>query len=460
MAQRTVCLCEGKYIGIETIYTIVNGQQINIPEKLKALRIKSQNNQLFCPCGCGSNLILVAGDRNLREQHFRVKDGKFNQCCSVVTEGKCSVNSKIVLKCWLDDKLHDENIESRVPIYAVDDINRKYEFTLLSKKSNIAISYCHDRANLSDAKMNILESNAKDIKIIYVVDAVNGGAGGQYPEGLMKIQDRQGYCLYISVVDSDYYKAEMRAAFYIQDIDGMWKEITLSDGKINSYDIDRSGNLLFNGQPISGLLIEAKNRVHSQMENERARRAKEEQQRAEKMKRLLEEQEKKYQEYQKRLEEQDKERQFLQEEAKKRKAEIAEKKKNEEEKQQEEKRKREEVFKQAMADNFTQQNEQIRDADGNRWIKCEFCGKIAMESKFRSYGGLGHVNLGICYECSKTNPAVQKKVEKKMPSVRKKYEPNICPECGGSLVEKNGQFGVFMGCSNYPKCRYTRRIKK
>lgn len=30
MAQRTVALCDGKYIGIETIYTVINGQQIII----------------------------------------------------------------------------------------------------------------------------------------------------------------------------------------------------------------------------------------------------------------------------------------------------------------------------------------------------------------------------------------------------------------------------------------------
>lgn len=35
MAQRTVALYKERYIGIETIYTVVNGQQINIPEKLK-----------------------------------------------------------------------------------------------------------------------------------------------------------------------------------------------------------------------------------------------------------------------------------------------------------------------------------------------------------------------------------------------------------------------------------------
>ena len=42
MAQRTVALCDGKCIGIESIYTVVNGCQINIPEKLKELRVNAK----------------------------------------------------------------------------------------------------------------------------------------------------------------------------------------------------------------------------------------------------------------------------------------------------------------------------------------------------------------------------------------------------------------------------------
>lgn len=30
-----------------------------------------------------------------------------------------------------------------------------------------------------------------------------------------------------------------------------------------------------------------------------------------------------------------------------------------------------------------------------------------------------------------------------------------CPKCGGSLVERRGRYGSFLGCSNYPKCRFT-----
>lgn len=34
----------------------------------------------------------------------------------------------------------------------------------------------------------------------------------------------------------------------------------------------------------------------------------------------------------------------------------------------------------------------------------------------------------------------------------------ICPECGKQLVERNGKFGKFMGCSGFPKCRHTEPV--
>jgi len=36
----------------------------------------------------------------------------------------------------------------------------------------------------------------------------------------------------------------------------------------------------------------------------------------------------------------------------------------------------------------------------------------------------------------------------------------ICPECGNPLVEKRGRFGPFVGCSNYPECKYIKKNKK
>ena len=38
-------------------------------------------------------------------------------------------------------------------------------------------------------------------------------------------------------------------------------------------------------------------------------------------------------------------------------------------------------------------------------------------------------------------------------------DPRACPTCGtGQLSLKTGKFGAFIGCSNYPECRYTRQL--
>jgi DNA topoisomerase-1 len=38
-------------------------------------------------------------------------------------------------------------------------------------------------------------------------------------------------------------------------------------------------------------------------------------------------------------------------------------------------------------------------------------------------------------------------------------DPRVCPNCGdGQLSLKLGRFGAFVGCTNYPECRYTRQL--
>ena len=33
-----------------------------------------------------------------------------------------------------------------------------------------------------------------------------------------------------------------------------------------------------------------------------------------------------------------------------------------------------------------------------------------------------------------------------------------CPRCGGQLKLRNGKYGQFYGCSNYPQCRFTHKV--
>lgn len=46
---------------------------------------------------------------------------------------------------------------------------------------------------------------------------------------------------------------------------------------------------------------------------------------------------------------------------------------------------------------------------------------------------------------------VRSQIEKKKEMINK----GICPKCGGELVLRQGKYGPFYGCSNYPNCRFT-----
>lgn len=41
----------------------------------------------------------------------------------------------------------------------------------------------------------------------------------------------------------------------------------------------------------------------------------------------------------------------------------------------------------------------------------------------------------------------------------KKQHKNKCPKCGHQLVERNGKNGLFIGCDNFPKCKYTEALE-
>ena len=54
---------------------------------------------------------------------------------------------------------------------------------------------------------------------------------------------------------------------------------------------------------------------------------------------------------------------------------------------------------------------------------------------------------GLEIEINKVSPT-QEKVER------------LCPKCGSKLVFRTGKYGAFIGCSDYPKCKYAEKVKK
>ena len=43
-----------------------------------------------------------------------------------------------------------------------------------------------------------------------------------------------------------------------------------------------------------------------------------------------------------------------------------------------------------------------------------------------------------------------------MAKLQKKSVVFVCPKCGGEMIRRNGRYGEFWGCGNFPKCRYTQ----
>lgn len=404
MVQRSVCLCDGKYIGIESIFTVIDGKQINIPDKLSALRTRSRKGELFCPCGCGANLILVAGDRNLRAQHFRLKDRARQHECTAETERPHSIYSKIVLKCWLDEKLNVPDVETRVPICLVGDTARKYEFSFVSRTSKLAVSYSCNRANLSDEKMEILRANSSGIRLIYIVDALNSCGNGQYPEALMKVQERQGYCLLLDVEEMEYSTAKLSAVFYAQDCTGLWREIEFAAGALREFSISEYGRLLYQNAPLAALCEWKKSEFEREVQQEKIRR---EQQ----MKELLERPEREQKQRPKRTQTLPVRRpQNTKSERQRAMEKLVHEK--EEAGRRAQKKQREEAFRQTLAEQLNQQETQVIDPDGNRWVKCRYCGRVDKTTAFSSYGGRGSVNLGTCKICDRKPVSERRFIQK------------------------------------------------
>ena len=53
----------------------------------------------------------------------------------------------------------------------------------------------------------------------------------------------------------------------------------------------------------------------------------------------------------------------------------------------------------AIQAQMDQQEKQVRDSLGIRYVKCVKCGKIATVEEFAKYGGKGSMNKGICNDC-------------------------------------------------------------
>jgi DNA topoisomerase-1 len=83
---------------------------------------------------------------------------------------------------------------------------------------------------------------------------------------------------------------------------------------------------------------------------------------------------------------------------------------------------------------------------------CELCGKDMALKKGRFGSFYGCTGYPDCKNIRKIAKSGQ--VEQKAPPVEL---DEICPNDGAKLVRRQGRFGEFVSCSNYPKCEYIKR---
>lgn len=102
----------------------------------------------------------------------------------------------------------------------------------------------------------------------------------------------------------------------------------------------------------------------------------------------------------------------------------------------------------------TAKKQMKRPADEETGIVCEQCGspmviKWGRNGRFLACTGFP--------ECRNTKE-FRRRDDGTVEVLAQKVTNEVCENCGAPMVEKNGRFGPFLACSNYPECKTTKPI--
>jgi predicted RNA-binding Zn-ribbon protein involved in translation (DUF1610 family) len=70
------------------------------------------------------------------------------------------------------------------------------------------------------------------------------------------------------------------------------------------------------------------------------------------------------------------------------------------------------------------------------------------------YKIINEANLVDTYDKTEHIKSIKKLIQKR----KRDIQDNKCPQCGEKLVLRNGKYGKFLGCTNYPRCKFIRNI--
>lgn len=74
--------------------------------------------------------------------------------------------------------------------------------------------------------------------------------------------------------------------------------------------------------------------------------------------------------------------------------------------------------------------------------------------KEKIFQKINSINLRDRYEKSQHIKSIKQRIQERENLISEKK----CPQCGGNLILRQGKFGSFLGCSSFPKCKFTRNV--
>ena len=452
MPKRRVCITEkGDRIGIESIFSINSeGKQINIAGKVEELRQKSRKGELLCECGCGAKLILVAGDRHLVKQHYRLKAGAGKM------ESDNTFYSKAALKFWLEDNFKVADLETRIPLSRFSGTDRRFELNFYSKSLNLAVCYWNERFDISTEKIEEIE-HLMPGRVLYMASHNNIGTDGQYPEYMIKLQAVQGFLAYLKLdnlqPDSVYESARLIIKILAQKYIKSWTELPVIEAKLNEFTLTSSGDLLLTGLPVKSMAENVLNEfLEEQRQIEISAKEKEEEliamheaeHRDVLARRIIHQY--KYKEEIEYMKSGEYDRAL--EELKQISIDRAQKELPNEDDHDETTA----FLMEWEKVDFDGASRPIRNLLGKRMLKCSSCGVVSDIGDFEIVGQ-PTPGIGVCKNCG------IKKGDSKKPVGRHVINKQIpCPRCGADMEKKITSAGIFLRCSRHPRCNYLTKI--
>lgn len=81
-------------------------------------------------------------------------------------------------------------------------------------------------------------------------------------------------------------------------------------------------------------------------------------------------------------------------------------------------------------------------------------------SKILEHKNLNVFNMSKIVSTLESIHTTEKDKREHVKNIKKQINSNYgyCSKCGNKLVLRNGNYGEFLGCSNYPKCDYTKNL--